>query len=114
MAERKKSRKSRNRYNNCVMTSMGSITNCLRSKENSLALLREWQPLSQDLVRLAIELLTTSGLSYNYQETWAQSITVYPHWVTKSMLQNKDLADWLLGRTISLAEHRLWKQRALH
>nr|QSR83634.1 sigma 1s viral dissemination protein [Mammalian orthoreovirus] len=114
MAERKKSKKSRNRYNNCVMTSMGSITNCLRSRENSLALLREYQPLSQDLVHLAIELLTMSGLSHNCQETWAQSIVVYPHWVTESMLQNKELASWLLERTISLAEHQLWKQRAPH
>nr|WND64011.1 sigma-1s protein [Mammalian orthoreovirus] len=109
MGRRGTLRKSRNRLNNLSVMSLGSVTGSIRNNELSLNSLRSYQPLSLELTMSAIELLQTSGLSPNCQETWAQSLIVLPPWVEDSMMQNKDLHDWIQSQTISLAEHPLWK-----
>nr|AXQ05104.1 sigma 1s [Mammalian orthoreovirus] len=109
MGRRKDSRKSRNKYNSSVLMSAGSVSSSHHNKGSLMTWLRESQPLSQELVTLAIEWLRANVPSPRSRQTWAQSLMVYPPWVNVSMLQNKELSDWIRSRVISLAEHPHWK-----
>nr|WPO01588.1 sigma-1-small protein [Mammalian orthoreovirus] len=114
MGRHGRSRKSRNRLNNLVLMSAGSVSSLRHNKESLMMWLRESQPLKQDMVILAIEFLQTSDLSPHSQRVWAQSMRVYPPWVSESMLQNNELRSWIQSRLISLEEHPYWKEMYQH
>nr|P32868.1 RecName: Full=Protein sigma-1-small; Short=Sigma1s; AltName: Full=Sigma-s; AltName: Full=Sigma1NS; AltName: Full=Sigma1bNS; AltName: Full=p14 [Mammalian orthoreovirus 2 D5/Jones]AAA47252.1 sigma-1-s protein [Mammalian orthoreovirus 2]AAA66880.1 unknown protein [Mammalian orthoreovirus 2 D5/Jones]AAB03313.1 non-structural protein sigma 1s [Reovirus sp.]AAB03315.1 non-structural protein sigma 1s [Reovirus sp.] len=104
-----RSRKLRNKLKTSLLMSTGSVTSLIQSKDNWVDYLYACQPLNRELVRTAIELIDSSEMSPAYRLALAESIRVYPSWVTESMLQNSELASWIQSRIISLSEHQDWK-----
>nr|AXQ05082.1 sigma 1s [Mammalian orthoreovirus] len=106
----RKSRKSRNRLRPTLMISGLPTLNSMGSIDRLLVSAIASQPLSQDWVKWIVGLWVSQVSSRNYLALLAKILKVYPHWVTESMLSNRELAIWIQSRLILLEEHPLWKQ----